>query len=85
MKIEIEVDDLSLFAKALNNACATYRDMVFGVMIGCEIPTKFKKLKDIPFDELQSRFDCLKDVYKQIESLENLQKRRNKNKRKKNI
>lgn len=63
MKIEIEVEDISLFAKALNNALITYGDVVWGVYLGCEVPSKLEPLKKIPYEELKGRIECLKDVY----------------------
>lgn len=71
MKIEVDVDDITLFADALNNAVAAYGDILFGIFIGCEIPSKLEKLKEIPFDELQKRFDCIKNVYEQVLKIEN--------------
>lgn len=70
MKIEIEVEDISLFAKALNNACASYGDIIWGIYIGCEVPRKFELLKKLPYEELQARMNCLKDVYRQVEENE---------------
>lgn len=71
MKIEIEIDDISLFAKALNNAIVAYGDAVWGIFIGCEISSKLEPLKKIPYEELEKRIFCLKNVYKQIEKIEN--------------
>ena len=70
MKIEIEVEDISLFAKALNNACISYSDIIWGIYIGCEVPSKFDPLKKLPEDELKARIDCLKNVYRQVENIE---------------
>ena len=70
MKIEIEVEDISLFAKGLNNACVCYGDVLYGIFLGCEIPSKLEPLKKIPYEELQARFNCVKDVYMQIENIE---------------
>ena len=70
MNIEIEVDDITLFASALNNAVATYGDILFAIYFCCDIPTKLKKLKEIPFDEFQNRFDCIKSVYEQVLEIE---------------
>lgn len=70
MKIEIKVDDISLFTDALNNAVATYGNIIFAIYLCCDIPQEFKKLKEIPFEELQKRFDCIKDVYNQVEEIE---------------
>lgn len=71
MKVEIEVEDISLFAKGLNNACVCYGDVLYGIFLGCEIPSKLEPLKNISYEELQARFDCVKAVYKQIEKMEN--------------
>lgn len=70
MKIEIEVEDVSLLAGALNNAVATYRETLFAVYFGCDVPIKLEKLKEIPFDKLQKRFDCIENVYKQVLEIE---------------
>lgn len=70
MKIEIEVEDISLFAKALNNACISYGDIIWGIYIGCEVPSKFDPLNKLPEGELKARIDCLKDVYRQVENME---------------
>ena len=70
MKIEIEVDNITLFASALNNAVASYGDILFGIFVACEIPDKIKKMKEIPFEVLQKRFDCIKDVYEQVLEIE---------------
>lgn len=70
MKIEIEVEDISLLAKALNNAFIAYGDIVWGIYIGCEVPRKFDPLKEIPYEELKARMECLNSVYNQVEELE---------------
>ena len=70
MKVSIEVDNIELFATALNNAIASYGDIIYAIFLGCEIPSKFEKLKTIPFEELKSRQECLLDVYSQVEKIE---------------
>ena len=47
MKIKIEVDDITLFAAAINNAVATYGNILFAIYFCCDIPTKLEKLKEI--------------------------------------
>lgn len=69
-KVELEVDDVTLLAKSLNNAIAAYGDIACGIFLGCEIPSKFKMLKELPWEDIQSRVECLKDVYRQVEELE---------------
>lgn len=44
MKVEIEVEDISLFAKALNNACISYNDIIWSIYMGCEVTSKFDLL-----------------------------------------
>ena len=70
MKIQLEIDDITLFATALNNAIVSYGDVVFAIMLGCEVPSKLQPLKKIPFDKLEGRLACLKAIYKQIEKIE---------------
>lgn len=70
MKITIEVEDIEQFAVALNNAVAVYGDIVWGIFIGCEIPSKFNQLKTIPYEEVKARQMCLLDVYSQVEKIE---------------
>lgn len=70
MKITIEVNDVELFAKGFNNAIATYGDVVYAIDIGCEVPSRFKVLETIPYENLLARYNCLVDAYKQIEQIE---------------
>lgn len=73
MKIQIEVDDLTTFAKALNNAVIAYDDIVVSILLKCKIgvsENKFKTLTKLSDKELESRRDTLLQVYRQIEKLE---------------
>ena len=72
MKIEIDVEDISLFAKALNNAIISYGDVVWGIHLGCEVPSKLNPLKKVPDEELMARVEYLKGVYNQVEKLERI-------------
>ena len=58
MKIEIEVQNLEAFIKALNNATAALGDICSSISLGCEPqinPNKFKGLKELPEEELRER------------------------------
>lgn len=70
MKIEIEVNDIELFAKGFNNAIIAYGDIVRSINLGCEIPYKLEALKTISYEDLSLRCGCLIDVYRQIEKIE---------------
>ena len=70
MKIEIEVPDIKTAADAINNALVTYGDIVWSVILGCEVPNKFRPLAKLDEDELTKRLDCLKSIYKQLEEIE---------------
>lgn len=70
MKITIEIGDVELFAKSLNNAIAAYGNIISAIDLGCEVPLMFDRLKTIPFENLRERYDCLIDVYKQVEQME---------------
>ena len=70
MKIELEINDIEVLSKALNNALTSYGDIVFSTIMRCNIPLKFEKLKDLPDEELMRRVNAIKDIYKQIEKIE---------------
>ena len=69
-EIELEIEDITSFAIALNNACISFSDIVFRTFWGMDLPTKLEKLSTIPEEELQDRFICLKDMYEQITKIE---------------
>ena len=72
MKITIEVNDLELFAKGFNNAIAAYGDIVWNIKIGCDVPSRFEVLKEVPIDDLIDRHNCLVDAYEQVVKIEQL-------------
>ena len=70
MKIKIEISDITIASKAINNALAAYGDIVSRIVIGCEVPQRFALLTQLSDEELTKRFDCLKSIYNQIEEME---------------
>jgi hypothetical protein len=70
MKIEIEVPDITTAAKAINNAMVAYGDIIYSVILGCEVPQKFQPLANLDEEELVKRFDCLKGICQQLEEIE---------------
>ena len=70
MKVIIEVPDIELFAKALNNAIVACGDIYYSIELGCEVPSKYERLDVLPREELKARYKCLLDVYSQIEQIE---------------
>lgn len=73
MKIEIEVSDLELFGKALNNAFLAYWDIIHAINLGCEPQiktTRFLPLGELPDGELKNRLEELEKVYLQVEDIE---------------
>ena len=73
MKIEIEVTDIELFAKALNNAFLAYWDIITAIDLGCDPQvkaTKFLPLGELPDGELKNRLEELEKVYLQVEEIE---------------
>lgn len=70
MKIEIEVPDIITAAKAINNAMAAYGNIVWSIILGCEVPKNFQSLANLDDDELTKRLDCLKGIYEQLEAIE---------------
>ena len=73
MKVEIEIDDLETFAKALNNACIAYYDLTTSIEFGLHPQisgSKFIPLTKLPEEELRKRREILFNVYEQIERIE---------------
>lgn len=73
MKLEIEINDLTTFAKGLNNALAAYGDVVSSIILGCETQvkvTRFQPLTKVSKEELKDRFNTLLEIYHQVERLE---------------
>jgi hypothetical protein len=70
MKIEIEVPDIKTAVDAINNAAIAYGDIVSSLILGCEVPQKFQPLAKLDEEELTKRFNCLKNIYKQLEEIE---------------
>ena len=70
MTINIEVSDIELFAKALNNAIVSYGDIISSLRFGLKIPIKFESLHQLSDMELENRFNELKQVYFQVENIE---------------
>ena len=71
MKIELEIDDIELFAKALNNAVIGYHEIVFSLSLGCDptAPT-LRLLENVSEEELRKRVAILNDIYCQVEDIE---------------
>ena len=74
MVIEIEVDDIEVLAKALNNAFLAYGDIVSSIScFGLEpqlSTIRYLPLMKLPAEELDRRYNTLKDVYLQVEAKE---------------
>ncbi len=75
MIIEIEIDDIETFEKAINNAFVAYADICSSISVGCEpqvLSGSFAPLATLPEGELEKRFLTLKDVYEQVEAKEKM-------------
>lgn len=74
MKIEIEISDIELFAKALNNAFIAYGDIVSSVnLYGIEpqlSTIRYLPLMKLSSEELDARYNELKSAYLQVENIE---------------
>lgn len=70
MEIKLQVKDIELFTKALNNALIAYNEVVNAITLGCDIPSKLEPLRKLDDYELICRRNCLADVYKQVEAIE---------------
>ena len=74
MKIEIEISDIELFAKALNNAFIAYSDIVSSInLYGVEpqlSTIRYLPLMELSSEELDARYNELKSAYLQVEDIE---------------
>ena len=70
MEIKLQVDDIELFAKALNNAVIAYNEIVWALKLECDVPKKFKSMRTLSEEELDNRINCLKNAYEQVEKIE---------------
>ena len=70
MKIELEIEDLKTTIDGLNNAYVALNDIRSGILLGCEIPAKFKFLEGTSFDDLTEKIDprlkAVRDLYNQL-------------------
>ena len=65
MKITIEVPDISLAAKALNNAAVAF-------WYECHLPERFGPMKNLSQEEDRDRFNIVKSICEQVEAIEKL-------------
>ena len=71
MKIEIETHDISILAKALNNAVIGYNDIITALHLGCDpAAPHLRPLEQIPHEELKQRLEALNGLYIQVEDIE---------------
>ena len=70
MKIEIEIPDIKTAADAINNAAILYGDVIWAISLGCSVPAKAEPFKKLSDEELDKRFNCLKQIYQQLEAIE---------------
>ena len=65
MQITVDIDEETF--NALNNACIAYNDVIFGIVMGCEVPSVFEPLREKSEEELWGRLNKLKQLYLDIQ------------------
>ena len=63
--ITIEIDEDAF--NGLNNAVAAYLDILFAIKFCCDVPDKFRPLKDKSEEELDARRDAVMQLYRDVE------------------
>ena len=63
--ITIEIDENAF--DGLNNAVAAYMDILFAIKFCCDVPEKFRPLKQKSEEELDARQNAVMQLYKDIE------------------
>lgn len=69
MKITIEIPDVALAAKALNNATASFGETCWAAMFNMNLPKKLEPLASLDAEELKRRYMIVKDIAEQIEAV----------------
>ena len=77
MKIEYEIKDeeFPVFLAALNNGFLSLVDTYWALKLGCQVPTRFEKLRDNLTDSeidilIDDRLKAFNGFYKYLEKLE---------------
>lgn len=65
-KVIVEIDE-KIFDN-FHNAVASYLDVLNACMLGCEVPSKFRKFKSLSEDELKMKREDILKLYRQIEN-----------------
>lgn len=77
MKVSIEISDKVSTLDALNNAMVSFGDIITAFFLGVQVPAKWAmwaEKNNYDPDEavkiLRERMDLLKDIYEQIDSID---------------
>ncbi len=70
MKVEIEISDIKLAAKAVNNATAALGWLSWAATLGAKVPDKLSDICKLEDEEIKVRFRIMKDICNQIEVAE---------------
>lgn len=70
MKITIEITDIKTACDALNNAIFSYKNTIRAITLGCDLPKQLEPLRHLEDNQLQERYDCIVNIYKQMEEIE---------------
>ena len=75
MKITIDIPDIELAAKALNNAVAALGEVCWTKYCGCKLPQMPGDMSKIEYEELKRRFLIVKGICEQVEIIEKIKRR----------
>lgn len=65
-KIIVEIDE-KIFDN-FHNAVASYLDILNACMLGCEVPSKFRKFKSLSEEELKEKRTSILELYRQVKT-----------------
>ena len=79
MKVEIDISpyDITSVAKTLNNAYVAFWDILSAINLGTQLPTRWDKFAELPYEELLKRRCILADLVRTFERLEEEENERN--------
>lgn len=70
MRVTLEIPDITIAAKAMNNATIALSEIVWAINLGCDVPKIFEPLRNVNEDDLNKRVSIMSHLTKQLEVIE---------------
>ena len=67
MQITLNIENLDILVKGLNNAVISFGNVASALLLHCDVPKNLEPLQTLPEEEIRKRFDAVLNIYKQLE------------------